>query len=432
MIFIPNTPQAEIKASIIIQMVIITLFLFDKRLSRKNNFVLRFIFINLLSYLYACNIPLISNSIINFIFVYTSIFASQIFAIKFCYNEPIYTAIFIAAASKTTEHITSMLYSIFSLLDIKNLNFGYGGKWTTKIFLIYLLISLSVYILEYFIIVKPMNFKKELKFRNISIIILVLTSILVNELVNLYTIMFISAEHEVHIYFIIYFLSALCGILVITIQFGMFNNSDKLRQLETLSLLWNNAQKQYNLSKQNIDSINLKCHNLKYRISELRNSSSFSDIIKEIDFYDSNINTNNEVLDILFTEKRSYCNKMNIQFSCIANGSLINFMDNTDIYVLFGNILDNAINAVLKLEQEYEKNIYVTIKRENSFIIISTENLYNNNLLFRNNLPVPNNKSNSDHGYGIFSIKNIVEKYEGCLTINTKDSIFSITILIPI
>ena len=70
-------------------------------------------------------------------------------AVKMCYNEPWYTVLFVTAAAKTTEYIVSMLYSILSLSDITNLNFGYGGHWTIKATIYYPLISIIVYFFIY-------------------------------------------------------------------------------------------------------------------------------------------------------------------------------------------------------------------------------------------------------------------------------------------
>ena len=218
--------------------------------------------------------------------------------------------------------------------------------------------------------------------------ILIITSFFINVIINLYSVYFIPVTTPASIFLLIYFINTLSGCLILSIQFGMFNQSEKERQLEALTHIWNLARKQYSLSKENIDSINLKCHNIKHRILEFKNTNRFNDILNEIEIFDANINTHNDVLNVILSEKSLYCKNNGIQFSCIADGSLLEFMDSTDIYVLFGNIIDNAINAVSQLSVEKCRNIRLNIEKENSFVIILTENSYTGIIDLKNNMPV--------------------------------------------
>ena len=427
----PNTPISFINISIVIQMIVIIFLLFRKKLSPKENFVPRFVFFNFVSYLFACNITYYFNNIVFEIFVYISIFLTQLIAVRFCYKEQWYTVFFVTAAAKIIEHITSMLYAIVTIIDLKNLNFTYGAHWNYKTTFIYPGISVLLYLFVYYIMVKPMNMTKGLKVKSYSLIIFVITSIFITIIMNLYFVSFVPFTTSLSTLLILYILSALCGVLILLIQFGMFNSRDKEKQLEIISELWNQSQKQYRMSKENIDAINLKNHNLKHRILEFKHTKEFEDIITDIDIFDANINTYNVVLNIILTEKSIFCKKNDIQFSCFADGKLISFMDKTDIYVLFGNIIDNAINAVSSLKILHEKNIHITIERKNNFILILTENNYSGKLVFKNNLPISGEK-NIQHGFGMLSIKNIVEKYDGYISIKTQNNIFALNILIPI
>ena len=53
--------------------------------------------------------------------------------------------------------------------------------------------------------------------------------------------------------------------------------------------------------------------------------------------------TGNRALDVVLTMERMICEGSDIEFSCLVNGALLNFMEESDIYSLFGNLLDNAI-----------------------------------------------------------------------------------------
>ena len=104
--------------------------------------------------------------------------------------------------------------------------------------------------------------------------------------------------------------------------------------------------------KENIDLINIKCHDMKHKIRLLTNGKNFSNeeresIDKSITIYDSSLKTGNEALDVILTEKAFICNEKNVKFTCVIDGTLISFINETDIFSLFGNIMDNALNATL-------------------------------------------------------------------------------------
>ena len=53
-------------------------------------------------------------------------------------------------------------------------------------------------------------------------------------------------------------------------------------------------------------------------------------------------------------------------------------------------------------------------------------------LKYRENLPVTSKTDAENHGYGLRSIRSIVEKYHGTMTVSSEDEIFTLNILIPI
>lgn len=62
--------------------------------------------------------------------------------------------------------------------------------------------------------------------------------------------------------------------------------------------------------------------------------------------------TGNKVLDTVLTTKSLYCNKHGIIFTCVADGTLLDFMDVMDICSIFGNALDNAIECEMKIPEK--------------------------------------------------------------------------------
>ena len=113
---------------------------------------------------------------------------------------------------------------------------------------------------------------------------------------------------------------------------------------------------------------------------------------------------------------------------CVAFGNALNFIENEDIYSLFGNLIDNSIEAVNQLDDN-EKIISLKIKQVGNIVSISIKNRYKGKIQMENNLPLSKKEDNIHHGFGMKSIKMVCEKYNGNLKLNIENNIFIVTIL---
>ena len=122
------------------------------------------------------------------------------------------------------------------------------------------------------------------------------------------------------------------------------------------------------------------------------------------------------------------CRKENIRFTSIVDGKLLSFLSESDVYSLFGNILDNAIEANKKLNNE-ARVIHLSIKKIHNFIVIQEYNGYDGNIVTENGIIKSTKNDKTWHGYGLKSIQYIVEKYHGELKIETKNQTFNLNII---
>ena len=127
-----------------------------------------------------------------------------------------------------------------------------------------------------------------------------------------------------------------------------------------------------------------------------------------------------------------YCDKHGITLTSVADGTLLEHMDTMDICSIFGNALDNAIESVLKLSDKEKRLIHVTVAKQKNFLMIRVENYFEGDLSVENGKIASTKKNKQFHGYGIKSIEYIVEKYQGALSIDTKNNWFDLKILIPL
>jgi len=238
--------------------------------------------------------------------------------------------------------------------------------------------------------------------------------------------------------------SILCCFLALCCQFGVFQNSHL--QDENLKLAQDNAitkelieqgGKQRQMTQDVIEIIDLKCHDLKRQISILRNLGNeererqIDKIENAVMLYGNIAKTGNYVLDIILTEKSLICENRKIKFSYIAEGDSLSHLDSADVVCLLGNILDNAIDSVVR-EEEERRVIKLNIATNQNMLSISCENYCGHQVTFLGGLPVSEKENKQEHGYGVKSIRYIVEQYGGNMVIKQEEDLFSVNIMIPI
>jgi sensor histidine kinase regulating citrate/malate metabolism len=116
----------------------------------------------------------------------------------------------------------------------------------------------------------------------------------------------------------------------------------------------------------------------------------------------------------------------------MADGSGLDFMKLEDIYAVFGNALDNAITAVMKLEDPTKRIVSLKMITWNNMIVIQVQNYYKADLQFEQGLPLTTKADRMEHGYGMKSIRYIAEKYNGTITVNADGDVFHLQIMMPV
>lgn len=299
--------------------------------------------------------------------------------------------------------------------------------------IINIIIMVIVYLLIYYFFVK---LSSQYKIDAISRIRNIANSIFILLLTIFFPILFSNSGETGDVLYLLYVLMG--DILVLCIQYDLLREGSLKRKNDMLEQILKVGQRQYQMSKDNIEIINMKCHDLRHQISALRTMSDGrmkNEAMKEIEdaimLYDSSIKTQNETLDIIIMEKKLYCEKNNIKFTCIANGELLNWIKVHDIYSLFGNILDNAIESVIK-EDDEKRIISLNISGKGKLLNIHLENYFSGELDFNNGIPITTKSDSNMHGFGMMSVRHILQKYDGNMVIEQKDNRFIVNILIPV
>lgn len=242
------------------------------------------------------------------------------------------------------------------------------------------------------------------------------------------------------------------GIMVVTFRvvIGLFaavlmylqNDIEKRQQtqqeLELMNQVWHRQQEHLRLSRENIEIINRKCHDLKHQIAALRTLKDREQIDRQIAemenavmIYDSVIRTGNPVLDVVLTEKSLYCEAHQINMTCLVDGKLLRSVDSVDLYTLFGNALDNAIESVMQQTDKLKRVIQVAAYEEHGMLLIRFRNYCDHAPVLVDGLPITTKEDSDYHGFGLKSIRHTAEKYGGGISIQTGSNFFSLQILLP-
>jgi hypothetical protein len=139
-----------------------------------------------------------------------------------------------------------------------------------------------------------------------------------------------------------------------------------------------------------------------------------------------------DTLDLLLFKKHQQANEMGVtvrfKMGCSLAGLAIT---DYDMCSLFGNILDNAIEAVRKVKAA-DAEVVLRVDRQNSMLYICCENPYEGELIKQDGELKTTKKDATKHGIGLSSVKHICKKYNGSLEVETADNIFRLSVLLNV
>ncbi|WP_176754423.1 ATP-binding protein [Pseudobutyrivibrio sp. 49] len=224
-------------------------------------------------------------------------------------------------------------------------------------------------------------------------------------------------------------------ILVLWLQLAVYEGYRKEKEASLMRYLWYAHKHEYEMKKEYVDIINRKYHDLKHEIVVLKGMhpedrmDRINQLEETIDLYDSMIHSGNSILDTILNEKRIQCLKNDIQFVCRVEMMDISFIDIIDLSILLGNALNNAIEAVKRLDVA-DRVIDFKMYKDCNFVKIIISNRFNGELHFTGAIPDSTKENTFFHGFGIKSIKNIVDKYHGEMVIDGSNNIFKLNMIL--
>ena len=417
----------------------ICIALFARKLGRRDFFPVRVV-MTLLDGCAVCFLLAIwyteARSLPVRVLCYSTISGLNFIALLFCWKDDLSETLLAFCSGMATYQFTNKLYPLLQnflgINDRESNSLFHGGEtgssnldWA---------IFFGFHLLTFFILSAVFTPKNKLVHnqrtdRN-AIVLSISTVVLVNILIC------ISRVYEGESFMLNLVVKVLyvgLSLTILTICAGIFSQSEQEQQINILHQLWRQDRAQFESVKANMDLINMKCHDIKHILDKIEDKLTCEEaasLREAIQFYDANIKTGNEVLDVVLCEKAMTCQKNGISFSCMADGTGLEFLTPVQTYSLFGNIIDNAVEAVKALPPE-ERVVSLTCHEEEGALVIEESNYFSGGLELDHGLPATSKGDVSRHGFGTKSIQYIAGQYGGTMDIKVVGNMFFLTIRFP-
>lgn len=407
---------------------------------KKNYFTLRVILFVVLVVGIIFALPIVFYNAYYVSILFTVMFFISFLLLKICYDEKYSNLLLCGVFAYVSQHISYVLGNFVSnMLNLEFVNV-YEQTSFTEMSIFSLLLGFIIYLILYVLIMLFVMYKKRKEEKiivgNITLIFVALAMLLVNVLMNA----IISYQFTINFdktFLVVYTIyDTICAIFIIGILVISISNASLKDKIDTIHILWEKDKEVYRIKKEKMESMAIMCHDLRHRLqslnSHVEDKSQIENLERQIGMYDLTLKTGNNVLDVILSETEIYCKTHKIDFVCIADGTLLDFISENDLYSLFDNMLHNAIDGCEQIETSEEKFIYLTVKKKNSIILISIENSFSKNkkIVFGDDgLPLTTHQNKYIHGLGMKSIKLIVDTYGGTFNINADNGKFHLSLI---
>ena len=145
--------------------------------------------------------------------------------------------------------------------------------------------------------------------------------------------------------------------------------------------------------------------------------------------------TGNRAVDALLCQKRQLAEEKSIAWECDVRIPKRCHTNEFDLCILFGNILDNAVEACERLQrQEYEPGLQPFISVQagavKSCFLLEVRNSMNESEKQKGK---NTEKGNTQaHGIGLLNVSDVVRKYNGLMKTEIRNGVYDISVLLPL
>lgn len=400
--------------------ILLAEFMFFIKQKKRDHFWPRVVVSTILYLLLAYFHPATHNVFIRVILIYAWSVALCCFCLQCEWKKTLFLCLVAYAIQNLSYNLGDL---ITRLLELESASFWFYFVAASTF--------IAVYVSSYFIVIRRFSKSRHFHLKSRTCYLIALITIFVVFTKNLFSKYAILDDKE-----IIALFTAISCILVIVLQFMSVKSSNIQEENKMIEKLLAQEKDRQEKMKETMDIINMKCHDLRYFIDEHGKTDNLSDsFIKEvresINIYDKAPETGNPSLNVVLSEKLLLCSANKIDISYILDSTVVDMMDSSDVYSLFENALDNAIEAS-KAEIEEKRMISINMQKQGGNGQITIYNYCSKDVNIGSDGIPKSSKNTTFHGFGTKSIRYIVEKYDGSVIFDHKDNLFTISILLPL
>lgn len=144
---------------------------------------------------------------------------------------------------------------------------------------------------------------------------------------------------------------------------------------------------------------------------------------------DTMLKTGNVMVDAILNSKISIAKDININAKATVPSQLA--VSEIDLCIIIGNLLDNAIEACLKLPDIESRFIRIFVGRHKSMLYISVTNAISGHPQKKGHGYL-STKGSSSHGFGLTRIDRIAAKYGGFVNRQSEEGAFATEVTLPL
>ena len=171
----------------------------------------------------------------------------------------------------------------------------------------------------------------------------------------------------------------------------------------------------------------IKAHNALGQSYEI--DTYLNELDKDLTSVDTIIKSGNIMLDAILNSKLSLAIAKKITVNANATAPKHVKISDIDMCIIVGNLLDNAIEACMKIENEDDRFIRVYIGKFKEQFYVSVSNSSGAGMKKLNGRYSTTKKGS--HGFGLMRVDNIVNKYAGYINRQNEEGVFATEIMLP-
>ena len=141
----------------------------------------------------------------------------------------------------------------------------------------------------------------------------------------------------------------------------------------------------------------------------------------------------NNMVNILINNAQQRATELNIPFKANIMVPSKLPIDNTDLCIILGNLLDNALEGNIRItDKNMDRFIQTDIRIQKAFLFIRITNAFDGTYKINGKHYASVKTDAKFHGIGLSNVTAVLEKYHGDMKITQKDQTFIVTIMIPL